>query len=53
VREYPVRIKCATLPWHTMKSALSGEGQIVSTEAGAEASPKDEPNTLPAEPRVC
>jgi len=43
VREYPVRIKCATLPWHTMKAAWKGDGHIVSTEDGAEASPKDEP----------
>ena len=41
VHEYPSRVKCATLPWHTMKSALLGEGQTVSTEAGAEASPKE------------
>ena len=53
VREYPVRIKCATLPWHTMKSALLGEGQTVSTEAGAEASPKEEPSDAPSQPRVC
>jgi nitrogen fixation protein NifU and related proteins len=32
VREYPVRIKCATLPWHTMKAALDGAGKTVSTE---------------------
>ena len=25
VREYPVRVKCATLSWHTMKAALEGE----------------------------
>ena len=25
VREFPVRIKCATLSWHTMLDALSGE----------------------------
>jgi nitrogen fixation NifU-like protein len=45
VREYPVRIKCATLPWHTLKAALesTGEGQTVSTEDGAEASPREEP----------
>lgn len=24
VREYPVRIKCATLPWHTFHAALTG-----------------------------
>lgn len=31
VREFPVRIKCANLAWHTMLSALEGE-DIVSTE---------------------
>lgn len=30
VREFPVRVKCATLPWHTMKSALSGEGRATT-----------------------
>ena len=32
VRELPVRIKCATLPWHTLKAALDGAGGAVSTE---------------------
>ena len=32
VREYPVRIKCATLAWHTLISALCGEPEGVSTE---------------------
>lgn len=31
VREYPVRIKCATLPWHTLYAALQGGGEV-STE---------------------
>jgi nitrogen fixation protein NifU and related proteins len=31
VREFPARVKCATLSWHTMKAALEGE-QTVSTE---------------------
>jgi len=31
VREFPVRVKCATLPWHTMHAALNKE-QKVSTE---------------------
>jgi nitrogen fixation NifU-like protein len=31
VREFPVRVKCATLPWHTMHAALHNE-QHVSTE---------------------
>jgi nitrogen fixation NifU-like protein len=32
VREFPVRVKCATLPWHTLKAALAGVGRTVSTE---------------------
>ena len=33
VREYPVRVKCATLPWHTFKAALQQDGATVSTES--------------------
>ena len=32
VRDYPARVKCATLAWHTLKSALNGTGETVSTE---------------------
>jgi len=32
VREFPSRIKCASLAWHTMKSAISGEKNFASTE---------------------
>lgn len=33
VREYPTRVKCASLAWHTMKAAVSGaEDGPVSTE---------------------
>jgi nitrogen fixation NifU-like protein len=32
VREYPARVKCATLAWHTLKAALNGTGDQVSTE---------------------
>jgi nitrogen fixation protein NifU and related proteins len=32
VREYPVRVKCATLAWHTMLAALDGEKATVVTE---------------------
>ncbi len=32
VREFPMRVKCATLAWHTMKAALEGEETSVSTE---------------------
>jgi len=31
VREFPVRVKCATLAWHTMNAAVAGEKEI-STE---------------------
>ncbi|MFZ3186355.1 MAG: SUF system NifU family Fe-S cluster assembly protein [Pseudomonas sp.] len=31
VWEFPVRVKCATLAWHTLRSALAGEPQV-STE---------------------
>ncbi len=33
VREFPIRIKCATLPWHTVEKMLQGEvGSKVTTE---------------------
>ena len=32
VREFPMRIKCATLAWHTLKAALEDEREPVSTE---------------------
>jgi nitrogen fixation NifU-like protein len=32
VSEYPTRIKCAILAWHTMRSALSDDGAPVTTE---------------------
>ncbi len=32
VREFPVRVKCATLAWHTLQAALVSTGKPVSTE---------------------
>jgi nitrogen fixation NifU-like protein len=33
VSEYPARVKCATLAWHTLNAALKGDGQqAVTTE---------------------
>lgn len=32
VREYPARVKCATLAWHTLYAALENAGDTVSTE---------------------
>ena len=31
VREFPVRVKCATLSWHTLLAALNNRGKV-STE---------------------
>jgi nitrogen fixation protein NifU and related proteins len=32
VREFPTRVKCATLAWHTLRAALSGNEDPVTTE---------------------
>ena len=32
VHAYPMRIKCATLPWHTLRAALDRESETISTE---------------------
>jgi nitrogen fixation protein NifU and related proteins len=32
VREFPMRVKCATLAWHTFLAALRGEATTISTE---------------------
>ena len=32
VKQYPMRVKCATLSWHTLTSALDNSDQIVKTE---------------------
>jgi nitrogen fixation NifU-like protein len=32
VREYPVRVKCATLAWHTLQAALKDQQAVVGTE---------------------
>jgi nitrogen fixation NifU-like protein len=32
VREFPLRVKCATLAWHTLRAALGGQRETVSTE---------------------
>jgi len=32
VREFPVRVKCATLPWHTMQVAIEKRDEAASTE---------------------
>jgi nitrogen fixation NifU-like protein len=32
VQEFPVRVKCASLAWHTMINALKGNQEKVTTE---------------------
>jgi nitrogen fixation NifU-like protein len=32
VREFPIRVKCATLAWHTFRAALENSQEAVSTE---------------------
>ena len=32
ISEFPVRVKCASLAWHTLKAALEGKQDPVSTE---------------------
>jgi nitrogen fixation NifU-like protein len=32
VRQFPVRVKCATLAWHTLRSVVDVPGGVVSTE---------------------
>jgi nitrogen fixation NifU-like protein len=32
VRRFPVRVKCATLPWHALRAAAAAGDEVVSTE---------------------
>ena len=32
VKQYPMRVKCATLSWHTLTSALENSNEITNTE---------------------
>ncbi|MCZ6726456.1 MAG: SUF system NifU family Fe-S cluster assembly protein [Acidobacteria bacterium] len=32
VREFPIRVKCATLAWHTLEAALHEDAKVASTE---------------------
>ena len=33
VKQYPMRVKCATLSWHTLISAMENDGKEISTES--------------------
>jgi nitrogen fixation protein NifU and related proteins len=32
VRQFPIRVKCASLPWHTLWAALDSSREVVTTE---------------------
>jgi nitrogen fixation NifU-like protein len=32
VREFPIRVKCATLAWHTLKNAVEDNAETARTE---------------------
>ena len=38
VRDYPARVKCASLPWHTMHAALEGEESVTTENLGPDIS---------------
>jgi nitrogen fixation NifU-like protein len=38
VRDYPARVKCASLPWHTMHAALEGEDSATTENLGPDLS---------------
>ena len=33
VKQYPMRVKCATLSWHTLTSAMDNSKEITNTES--------------------
>lgn len=37
VSEFPARVKCASLAWHTLKAALENKGEMISTEKGEDS----------------
>ena len=41
VREFPIRVKCATLPWHTLSAAIENgaEPELATTESGPPSQP--------------
>ena len=39
VKEFPMRVKCATLPWHTLMAALERREDTVSTEGAGASCP--------------
>jgi len=42
VKDFPMRVKCATLPWHTLKAAMDNLADTVTTEEGEAWCPQPE-----------
>ena len=49
VRKFPVRVKCALLPWTTLQEALAGAEESAREAPGAAERPGPRPGDLPAE----
>jgi nitrogen fixation NifU-like protein len=47
VHEFPMRVKCATLPWHTLQAALEQWPETVCTEDATPYCPQPEPSSPP------
>ncbi|NTV95657.1 MAG: SUF system NifU family Fe-S cluster assembly protein [Thiobacillus sp.] len=47
VKEFPMRVKCATLPWHTLRAALDNRAETVTTEDAEAWCPQPETGTPP------
>jgi nitrogen fixation NifU-like protein len=43
VREFPIRVKCATLAWHTLRAAIESRLETVTTEPGSTSQPAPVP----------
>lgn len=42
VSEFPMRVKCATLAWHTLDAALKGQGRASSEEPPGQGTEKEQ-----------
>lgn len=47
VHEFPMRVKCATLPWHTLQAALEQRAETVCTEDLTPLCPQPEQSSSP------
>ncbi len=47
VKAFPMRVKCATLPWHTLKAAIENQPGTVTTEQDVAWCPQPEARVTP------